>query len=64
MLEGKDCWDVSEVASFRGRFCEQAMRGEVVVAQGKVERVEKNNGDIFFRLLLGSRRSDFMVLAD
>jgi len=64
LLEGKNCGNVTEIASFRGRFCEQAKIGEVVVAQGKVERVETKTGDTFFRLLLGGRRSDFMVLAD
>ena len=53
---------VSEIASFRGRFCEQAGEGEIVIAQGKVERVQKKNGDTFFRLLLGGKPSDFMVL--
>lgn len=64
LLEGKNCGNVTEIASFRGRFCEQAKIGEVVVAQGKVERVETKTGDTFFRLLLGGKRSDFMVLAD
>lgn len=63
-LEGKNCGNVREIASFRGRFCEQGRTGEVVVAQGKVERVETKTGDTFFRLLLGGRRLDFMVLAD
>ena len=64
LLEGRRSGKVIEIASFRGRFCEQARVGEVVVAQGKVERVETKTGDTFFRLLLGGRRSDFMVLAD
>ncbi|MCW3986313.1 MAG: hypothetical protein NWE91_07910 [Candidatus Bathyarchaeota archaeon] len=60
----KGTWEeaVSEIASFRGRFCEQAREGETVIAQGKVERVQKKNGDTFFRLLLGGKPSDFMVL--
>jgi len=53
---------VSEIASFRGRFCEQAGEGETVIAQGKVEKVQKKNSDTFFRLLLGGKPSDFMVL--
>jgi len=49
-----------EVASFRGQFCEQARRGERVVAQGKIERLV--SGDkAFNRLLLGNTRRDFMI---
>lgn len=54
---------VSEIASFRGRFCEQAEDGEVVVAQGKVERMQNKAGEVRFRLLLGNKPSDFMILA-
>jgi predicted nucleotidyltransferase len=55
---------VEEIASFRGRFCEQARVGEAVVAQGKVEHVtdSKQNRE-HFRILLGNRLSDFMTLA-
>ncbi len=53
---------VAEIASFRGRFCEQARFGERVVAQGKLEKVQKKSGETFFRLLLGGSPSDFMVL--
>lgn len=62
LLEGTCEEVVSEIASFRGRFCEQAREGETVIAQGKVERVQKKNSDMFFRLLLGGKPSDFMVL--
>lgn len=55
---------IDEIASFRGRFCEQARNGEVVIAQGKVEHVmDKVNGSEHFRLLLGNRPSDYMILA-
>ncbi|MCJ7423238.1 nucleotidyltransferase domain-containing protein [Candidatus Bathyarchaeota archaeon] len=55
---------IQEIASFRGRFCEQARNGETVVAQGKVERVidNKHNRE-WFRLLLGNNPSDFVILA-
>ncbi len=62
LLEGEDRKTVKEIASFRGRFCEQARKGETVIAQGKVEKVQKKNGDMFFRLLLGGEPSDFMIL--
>lgn len=62
VLEGKFGKAVTEIASFRGRFCEQARNKEAVIAQGKVEKVQKKNGDTLFRLLLGGKPSDFMVL--
>jgi len=49
--------------SFLGRFCEQAKKGERVRAQGKVEHVRdyrKNNE--YFRLLIGNKPSDYMIL--
>lgn len=61
VLKGK-CEAVSEISSFRGRFCEQARKGEMVIAQGKVEKMLRENGDTSFRLLLGGKPSDFMVL--
>ena len=54
---------ISEIASFRGRFCEQAENDEAVVAQGKLERVQNRNGEVHYRLLLGNKSSDFMILA-
>jgi predicted nucleotidyltransferase len=55
---------ISEIASFRGRFCEQARTGETVVAQGKVERVrDSRRNREHFRILLGNEPSDYMVLA-
>jgi predicted nucleotidyltransferase len=63
ILEGKVFEPVSEIVSFRGRFCEQAEKNEVVMAQGKLERVRSERGEEYFRLLLGNMPSDFMVLA-
>ncbi len=51
---------ITEIASFRGRFCEQAVEGEWVVAQGKLEQVSRD-GQIHHRLLLGSDPRDYMV---
>jgi len=64
ILEGPQIRPIEEIASFRGRFCEQARTGEVVIAQGKVERVIDNRKNReFFRLLLGNKPSDYMILA-
>jgi hypothetical protein len=54
---------IEEIVSFRGRFCEQARRDETVVAQGKVERMQSEEGHMHFRLLLGNKTSDYMILA-
>jgi predicted nucleotidyltransferase len=63
VLEGSPIRSVEEIASFRGRFCEQARKGEVVIAQGKVERVTDNRRKReYFRLLLGNKPSDYMIL--
>lgn len=65
VIEGPQMAPVEEIASFRGRFCEQAREGEVVIAQGKVERVIHNRQNReYSRLLLGHKPSDYMVLAD
>ena len=63
VLEGTIVKPISEIVSFRGRFCEQAEKGEAVVAQGKLERMRSKEGEEHFRLLLGNLPSDFMILA-
>lgn len=64
VAEGPKLQPFLEISSFRGRFCDQARVGEVVVAQGKVEKVmDIRRNREYFRLLLGNKPSDFMVLA-
>jgi len=64
IIKGPKLGSIEEIASFRGRFCEQARVGEVVIAQGKVERVMDNRRNCeYFRLLVGNRPSDCMILA-
>ncbi len=62
LLEGVNVGPIKEISSFRGRFCEQARVGEVIIAQGKVELVHKENEDEYYRLLLGNKPSDYMIL--
>lgn len=63
VVEGEKVKPIREISSFRGRFCEQAKRGEIVVAQGKVEQVSDNKcSQDYFRLLIGNKTSDYMVL--
>jgi len=64
-LEGSTIERIEEITSFRGRFCEQARKGETVVAQGKIERVNnRRQNNEHFRLLVGGRHSDYIVLKD
>jgi len=62
ILEGTKVEPIEEIVSFRGRFCEQARSGEAVIAEGKVERVQSKGAHEHFRLLLGSKPSDHMIL--
>lgn len=62
-FEGPKLEPISEIVSFRGRFCEQARIGETVVAQGKVERViDRRRNHEYFRLLVGNKPSDHMFI--
>jgi predicted nucleotidyltransferase len=64
VVEGPKLQPIIEIVSFRGRFCEQAENGEAVEAQGKVELVtNKKNGGEYYRLILGNKPSDYMVLS-
>lgn len=63
VLSGPDI-AITEIASFRGRFCEQAKPGEAITAQGKVERVTDNRvGQVYHRLIIGNGPEDYMALA-
>jgi predicted nucleotidyltransferase len=64
VVEGAKLEPISEIASFRGRFCEQARKGEAVTAQGKVERVTNmKTGQEHYRIILGNKLADYMVLS-
>lgn len=63
VVEGPKLTRITEIVSFRGRFCEQATSGEGIEAQGKVELViSKNSSSEHYRLIIGSKPSDYMVL--
>ena len=62
LLEGIRLEPIKEIVSFRARFCEQARNGETVIAQGKVERVQKEGTEEYYRLLIGGNVSDHMIL--
>ena len=64
VVEGPKLQPIQEIVSFRGRFCEQAAKGEAIEAQGKVELVtNKKSGDEHYRLILGNKPTDYMVLS-
>jgi uncharacterized protein len=54
---------VTEIVSFRGRFCEQARTSDAVRAVGTLERVESRTGGMHYRLLLGDAPQDTMIRA-
>jgi predicted nucleotidyltransferase len=62
ILEGPNIEPIEEIVSFRGRFCEQARRGETVIAEGKLERLQQERKHEHYRLLIGNVPSDHMVL--
>ncbi|MDR2707244.1 MAG: nucleotidyltransferase domain-containing protein [Nitrososphaerota archaeon] len=63
IIEGPKLDSIKEIASFRGRFCEQAENNENIIAQGKVELVlNKKTNKQHHRLLLGSNPEDYMTL--
>ena len=62
IVEGPKIKSTQEIVSFRGRFCEQSRKGESVMAQGKIERVKREGGKEFYRVLLGNKVSDYMIL--
>ena len=53
---------ITEINSFRGRFCEQAIKGEKVLVEGKLERVSYKDKEIYFRILLGAEVQDKMII--
>ncbi|MFX0187225.1 MAG: hypothetical protein ACFE8A_05760 [Candidatus Hodarchaeota archaeon] len=56
--------DICEINSFRGRFCEQAKKGEQVFVQGKLENVNFQDKKNYFRVLLNDQIQDKMLLSD
>jgi len=63
VLEGPKLTPILEVVSFRGRFCQQAIEDERIEAQGKIELVtDKKSGSKHYRLILGNKPKDYMVL--
>ena len=62
VIEGVKVNSIREIASFRGRFCEHARKGEKLIARGKVELLIENENR-YARLLVGASTSDYMIVA-
>jgi uncharacterized protein len=63
VVEGPKHSPITEVVSFRGRFCMQANEGEAIEAKGKLEKVTNTkSGAEHYRLIIGSKPADYMVL--
>lgn len=53
---------INEIFSYRGRFCEQAIKGETVMTEGKLEKVKYRNEQEYFRIVLENQISDKMMV--
>ena len=55
---------ISEINSFRARFCEHAKEGETVLVEGKLEKVVFKNELEYFRILLTDQTKDQMLIVN
>ncbi|MFO8017820.1 MAG: hypothetical protein R6U96_04240 [Promethearchaeia archaeon] len=53
---------VDQVKSYRGRFCEQAKKGENVLIEGKLEKVMEKKKDFYYQILLQDQTRDKMLI--
>lgn len=58
IVKGTIPYSLREIVSFRGRFCEQAVKGERVVVSGTVEVVKSKS--YYCRILIGEHVNDIM----
>ncbi|MGQ9719808.1 MAG: nucleotidyltransferase domain-containing protein [Candidatus Jordarchaeum sp.] len=58
-LEGK-APQITEIVSYRGRFCDQVRANERFIAQGKIEKVISKS-ETYYRLILGGEKKDFLI---
>lgn len=60
-VAGSEKHEPTQIVSFRGRFCEQAHRGERILARGTLERVVDERGETH-RLVIGEDPRDCLVV--
>lgn len=53
--------NITEIVSFRGRFCQQVFKGENIIAKGKIEAVLENNYLAHYRIIVGGSLKDYLV---
>lgn len=53
---------ITRITSYRGRYCEQAVKGEKVFVLGKLEEVIYKNNEPYYRILLTDQKIDKMLL--
>ncbi|KZX12296.1 DNA polymerase subunit beta [Methanobrevibacter filiformis] len=66
LLEGKN-YDICEVASFTHTYSGQAIENEVIIAKGKVEKVETSGKPTYYRIVVGTTResiNEYIKLKD
>jgi len=54
--------NLNEINSFRGRFCEQASKGDKVLVEGKLEEITFRNNKSYLRILLTDQVQDKMII--
>src|SRR5674476_620261 len=67
VVDGQELSPITEIVSFRGRFCEQLPTNlrepPTVEAQGKVELVtDSKTGANHYRVIIGGKPTDYMVV--
>jgi hypothetical protein len=67
IIDGPRLPQITEIASFRGRFCETPTtidgKPATIEARGKVEQVtDTRTGEQHYRLLIGNNKCDYMVV--
>ena len=55
---------ITEIVSFRGRFCQQAKTGEKVWCRAKLNTSQTNAAEPqHYRIIIGNKPADYMVLS-
>ena len=67
VVEGPKLTPITEIVSFRGRFCQQVPTNlkepPTVEVQGKIEHVTDNRtGETHYRIIIGNKPTDYMVI--
>lgn len=58
----KNSTEITEIFSYRGRFCELLREGEEFQAHGTIEKVNLKSAESYYRLIIGGQKKDFLKL--